>query len=96
MLAMGADGTLYVGEDYKPVVRAITPDGQITSVVGDLSFRALPTQTRCNELSPDIPSSGPARSGSCGRCDVARRGDSVKRPRSQDVRIDTARKRSDS
>jgi RHS repeat-associated protein len=62
VLAMGADGTLYIGEDFTPVVRAVTSDGRITTVVGDLSCGAKPSQTRCGNRPQAVPLSGPARS----------------------------------
>ena len=62
MLAMGPDGTLYVGDFYKSDVRAITPDGIVTTVVGDLSCHVQPAQPRCAGRLRNVPLSSPARS----------------------------------
>ena len=62
VLAMGPDGTLYVGDTFNSDVRAITPDGIITTVVGDFSCHVQRNQPRCAQRSADVPQSSPARS----------------------------------
>ncbi len=54
ILAVGPDGSVFIGDDFNPIVRQVTPDGIITSVMGDRSCQFV-SSTPCT-LSENGPS----------------------------------------